>query len=106
MIKKRSIDKIASDLSVLPFDTYYINVCDNAVLIEKKARGINLFEYPLNIRDTKRIKEDLFNQMNRITIALPNGALEEYYEFEAFLDNRTITMQYRYGMWASKTITK
>lgn len=102
MIKK-SIDRLAEELSQLPDRTYHICIDNSLINIFKEPRGLRVMTYQKQGGSQHSIKEQLFSLMLRnVETDRCGNIISEWYEIRGYLDNKPMLIVYSYGVWITK----
>ena len=91
----RSLHKIAVDISSLPNGVYKLCMVDKAIRILRHSEGVEILSYKKNTNEINKIKNDLFNLLNRVSIQDGN-VYNEYYTAEGVIisSSKLLTIKY------------
>lgn len=93
---KLSITKLAEMIAVKEKGNYYICLVDSKIEVLSKPKGIVMFPFVKYSNDTNKIRKDLYNSMNRISIC-EEELFEEYLEIEGYVANSKAPLLIRYN---------
>ena len=93
---KLSITKLAEMIAVKEKGNYYICLVDHKIEILNKPKAIVIFPFIKYSNDITKIKKDLYNSMNRVSIC-EEELFEEYLEIEGYIANSKAPLLIRYN---------